>query len=88
MSIILLQPGDLADVSVTWDDLGTSTISGVTYSGSADLTLTAGAIAANVSTVRVSGQLHGRTYQVIAEATLSNGQRLRRTVPIRCLLGA
>jgi hypothetical protein len=58
----------------------------VTYTPIPGLTLTpqgvTGTGSGTVSTVRVSGMVHGRTYQLEATATLSTGETLTRPVTI------
>lgn len=87
MSIILLDPSDSANVTITWDDLGTATLSSVTYTAPAGITITPGVVASPNSTFRITGMVHGRTYQVEAQATLSTGEVLNRNLPIRAFNG-
>jgi hypothetical protein len=39
------------------------------------------------STVKVAGAVHGGTYLVEAQTTLSNGETLNRQFPLRCFNG-
>lgn len=87
MSIINLDPGDSANVSIEWGDLGNATLVSVTYNAIAGLTLTSQGINGAISTVRVSGVVHGRTYQLEAVATLSTGEVLNRNVCVRAFNG-
>lgn len=87
MTIVRLDPSDSANVAITWSGLGAATISSVAYTAIAGLTLTPQGVSGNVSTVRLSGLVHGRTYQLEATATLSTGEILNRNVPVRCFNG-
>jgi hypothetical protein len=81
--VIVLDPSDQANVTVTWDNLGSATISSVSYTAPVGLTVTAQGNTPTTSTFRVSGLAHGLTYQVEAQATLSSGEVLNRNIPIR-----
>ena len=85
--MITLDSADSANVSISWTDLGSATLSSVTYTAIAGVTMTPQGINGNVSTVRLSGLVHGRTYQLEASATLSTGEILNRNVPVRCFNG-
>ena len=85
--MIVLDSADSANVSIEWTDLGSATLSAVTYTPIAGLTMTPQGVSGNVSTVRLSGLVHGRTYQLEATATLSTGEILNRNVPVRCFNG-
>lgn len=85
--IIRLDPGDSANVSITWTDLGAATVSSVAYTPIAGVTLTPQGIAGNVSTVRMSGLVHGQIYALEAAATLSTGEVLNRNISVRCFNG-
>ena len=85
--MIVLDSADSANVSIEWTDLGSATLSAVTYTPIAGLTMTPQGVSGNVSTVRLSGLVHGRTYQLEASATLSTGEILNRNVPVRCFNG-
>lgn len=85
--MIVLDAADSANVSIEWTDLGSATLSGVTYTPIAGLTMTPQGVSGNVSTVRLAGLVHGRTYQLEASATLSTGEILNRNVPVRCFNG-
>ena len=87
MSIITLDPGDAASVSIEWTDLGAATVSSVAYTAISGVTMTPQGVSGSVSTVRLSGLVHGRTYQLEASATLSTGEVLNRNVPVRCFNG-
>jgi hypothetical protein len=85
--MINLDPNDSANVSITWTDLGNATLASVAYTAIPGVTLTPQGVNGSVSTVRVSGLVHGRTYQLEATATLSTGETLNRNVPIRAFNG-
>jgi hypothetical protein len=87
MTIVRLDPSDSANVAITWSGLGAATISSVAYTAIPGVTLTPQGVNGSVSTVRVSGLVHGRTYQLEATATLSTGETLNRNVPIRAFNG-
>lgn len=81
--MIVLDPSDVVNVTVTWENLGVATITSVAYSAPAALTVTGQGNTATTSSFRVSGLSHGQTYQIEAQATLSSGETLNRNVPIR-----
>jgi hypothetical protein len=85
--MITLDPSDSANVSIEWTDLGNATLASVAYTAIPGVTLTPQGVNGAVSTVRVSGLVHGRTYQLEATATLSTGETLNRNVPIRAFNG-
>lgn len=87
MAMITLDPSDNANVTLTWDNLGSATVSTVSYSAPAGVTITPGTVTSPNSTFRITGLVHGRTYQVEAQATLSSGEVLNRNVPIRAFNG-
>lgn len=81
--MIVLDPSDAVNVTLTWDNLGGATLASVTYTAPGGLTVTNLGNTATTSTCRISGLSHGLTYQVEAQATLSSGETLNRNVPIR-----
>lgn len=81
--MIVLDPSDIVNVTVTWENLGTATILSVTYSAPVGLTVTNMGNTTTTSTFRVSGLVHGLTYQVEAQASLSSGETLNRNIPVR-----
>lgn len=85
--VIVLDSADSADLVVSWEDIGSATISDVTYAPIAGVTLAPGAIVGATSKVRLSGLLHGRTYQIEAQATLSTGEILNRNLAVRAFNG-
>jgi hypothetical protein len=85
--MIILDPADTANASIEWSDLGNATIVSVAYTPIAGVTLTPQGINGAVSTVRVSGMVHGRTYQIEATATLSTGETLNRNIAIMAFNG-
>ena len=85
--VVVLDPSDSADLVISWDDIGSATLSSVTYPAIAGLTLQAGTIVGATSRVRVSGLAHGRTYQIEAQATLSTGEILNRNIAVRAFNG-
>ncbi|CAB4152535.1 hypothetical protein UFOVP605_12 [uncultured Caudovirales phage] len=88
MTIIVVDPSDVANVTLTWDNLGTTTISSVSYTTPQQgVTVTAVSNTTTTTTFRVSTMLHGRTYQILASATLSTGEVLNRHVVLRCFHG-
>lgn len=85
--MIILDPADAANVSIEWTDLGNASIVSVAYTPIPGVTLTSQGVSGAVSTVRVSGLVHGRTYQLEATATLNTGETLNRNVPIMAFNG-
>lgn len=85
--IIRLDSGDSANVAINWTDLGSATVTSVSYTPVAGLTLTPQGISGTVSTVRMSGMTHGQIYALEAAATLSTGEVLNRNVAVRCFNG-
>lgn len=83
MSVLLKNPSDNIDFTMTWANIGTATISSVAHTVPSSLTLVSESSAASTSTVRVSGATHGRTYQVKGVATLSTGRTLARDFTLR-----
>lgn len=81
--MIVLDPSDTVNVTVTWDNLGTATILSVTYSAPVGLAVTNMGNTTTTSTFRVSGLVHGLTYQIEAQASLSSGETLNRNIPVR-----
>lgn len=81
--MIVLDPSDIVNVTVTWENLGSATILSVSYTAPVGLTVTGMGTTATTSTFRVSGLSHGQTYQVEAQATLTSGETLNRNIPIR-----
>jgi hypothetical protein len=83
MSVIVLDPGDSANISIQWQNLGVGSVSSVSYAPITGLTITPQSVINNVSTVRLSGLKNGATYQLEASATLNTGEVLNRNIPIR-----
>lgn len=85
--MLVFDSADSANASIDWGGLGNATIASVSYTPIAGVTMTPQGINGTVSTVRLSGLVHGRTYQLEASATLSTGEILNRNVPVRCFNG-
>lgn len=85
--MIVLDPSDVVNVTITWENLGVATIASVAYTAPAGLTVTGQGNTSTTSAFRISGMAHGLTYQVEAQATLSSGETLNRNVPIRAFNG-
>lgn len=83
MSILLKNPSDNIDFSMTWNNIGTATLSAVVHTVPSALTLVSESNTTTTSTVRVSGATHGKTYQIKAVATLSTGRTLARDFTLR-----
>lgn len=81
--MIVLDPSDVVNVTVTWENLGSATILSVSYTAPVGLTVTSQGNTTTTSTFRVSGLVHGLTYQIEAQATLSSGETLNRNIPVR-----
>ena len=85
MGVLLKNPGDSIDYTMTWDNIGAATVSSVTHSVPTGLTIVSESSTSTTSTVRVSGASNGNTYTVKATATLSTGRTLVRTFPLRVI---
>lgn len=85
--MITLDPADAANVTIDWSDLGSAQLVSVSYTPISGVTLTPQGINGAVSIVRVSGLVHGRTYQLEATATLNTGETLNRNIPIMAFNG-
>jgi uncharacterized repeat protein (TIGR01451 family) len=85
MSVLLKNPGDDIDYTMTWSNLGAATVSSVVHSVPTGLTIVSESNTMTTSTVRLSGATHGRTYSVKGTATLNTGRTLVRTFPLRVM---
>lgn len=85
MGVLLKNPGDSIDYTMTWDNIGAATVSSVTHSVPTGLTIVSESNTSTTSTVRVSGAINGNTYTVNGTATLSTGRTLVRTFPLRVI---
>lgn len=87
MSVLLKNPGDSIDYSMTWSNLGAATVSSVAHSvdATSGLVIVSESATTTTSTVRLSGATHGHTYNVKGTATLSTGRTLVRTFPLRVI---
>ena len=88
--MIVLDPADNVNVTVTWTNLGPGSehhIAAMTYSAPAGLTITPQGFTNTTSSFRVTGLVHGLTYQIEAQATLASGEVLNRNIPIRAFNG-
>jgi len=85
MSVLLKNPGDDIDFSMTWGNLGAATISSVIHTAPNGLTKISESNTTTTSTVRLSGATHAQTYNVKATATLDTGRTLVRTFPLRVM---
>lgn len=83
MSVLLKNPSDSIDFSITWENIGAATLSSVTHTVPTGLTKVSETNTTTTSTVRVSGGTHGRTYIVTGTATLSTGRTLVRPFTLR-----
>lgn len=81
--MIVLDPSDVVNVTVTWENLGSATILSVSYTAPVGLTVTSMGNTTTTSSFRVSGLAHGLTCQIEAQATLNSGETLNRNIPIR-----
>lgn len=83
MSVLLKNPGDNIDYTMTWSNIGQATLSSVTHTVPTGLTVVSESNTTTTSTVRLSGATHGSTYNVKGTATLSTGRTLVREFPLR-----
>jgi hypothetical protein len=90
--VVLVSVGDVAEVGFDYTDAlpegVTVAVPGVTHTVPDGLTKGAEANDATTSGVMVSGFSHAGLYLIKATATLSNGETLVRSRPVRCLEGA
>lgn len=88
MSVILIDPDDVPIIPIDWADVLPTgvALSTVVHTVPSPLTLDSeGASVANgTSWAKISGQEHGGTYLLQAEATLDNGETINRAVTLRC----
>ncbi len=90
MSIPLIDPSDAASYIVTWDDLPAAvTIGTVTHTVPSPLTKLSESTNSGSaqSTVRISGAVHGGSYLIEGQTTLSNGEVLNRQFTLLCFNG-
>jgi len=89
MAVILVDPSDIPVISFDWTDALPSgvLVASVVHSVSSPLTLVFESTvpASNLSTAKVSGWQHGKTYLVQATATLDNGETINRAATVRCV---
>jgi hypothetical protein len=87
MSVLLKNPGDSIDFTMTWSNIGAATVSSVTHTvdAASGLVVVSESNTTTTSTVRLSGASNGMTAQVKGTATLSTGRTLVRTFPLRVL---
>lgn len=85
MSVLLKNPADNIDYQMTWNNIGSATLSNVTHSVPSGLTIESESNTTTTSTVRLSGAEHGKTYNVVGTALLSTGRTLVRTFPLRVI---
>lgn len=89
--IPVIDPDDSAVFLIDWSDALAEgvTIGSVTHilpEPLVKITESTNAVS-GVSSVKISGALHGSTYLVQAQTTLSNGETLNRQFPLRCFNG-
>lgn len=90
--IVLIGRGDTTAVQFDWDD---ALPEGVTLQGNVVHTLPTPLVKVDessdpvraTSTVMMSGAEHGGLYMIAGTATLSNGETLNRSFPVRCFNG-
>lgn len=87
VSIVLIGPGDQAIITSDWSDaIGSNTLGAVTHTVPSPLTKLTEATDASLklAQVKVSGAVHGGTYYISGQSTLSNGEVINRTDTVRC----
>ena len=88
VDILLIDPSDQAIATIDWTDV---LASGITLSGNVSHVLPDPLVKisentdtiAGMSQVRISGAVHGRTYMIEGQASLSNGEVINRQFPVR-----
>lgn len=87
--VIYADPSDNALVTFDWSDalVDAVTVSSVAHSVPSALTKGTETVVSPNSTVKVSGGVHGTTYMIEAQATLSNGEVLNRQAAYRVFNG-
>lgn len=91
MTIPLIDPSDSATFQLDWTDVlpDSVTLGTVTHTVPSPLTkVSESTNTANASSqVRISGAVHGKTYLIEGQSTLSNGETINRQFPLRCFNG-
>ncbi len=87
--LVLMDPEGSATVTLSWEELGSSTLSTVAHEAPSPLVVSNQGVnaGAGTSSCKVSGMVHGRTYQLLARATLSNGDVVPKVATIRAFRG-
>lgn len=87
MSVMLKNPGDSIDFTMTWSNIGSATVTGAVHSvdATSGLTIVSESNTTTTSTVRLSGANHGGLYNVKGTATLSTGRTLVRNFSLRVM---
>jgi hypothetical protein len=94
--VILIDPNDTVVITFDWADAIPSTSPLTTLSSVAHTAPSASPTTlilqaqstntvAKTSAAKVSGGVHGETYQLQAQATLSNGEVVNRAATLRCI---
>ena len=90
--MILVDPNDVAVIVFEWEDAIPATSPLTTLTSVAhDISLPMSVdtettdVTAKTSQAKVSGGIHGGTYLLSAEATLSNGEIISRSTTLRCI---
>ena len=88
-SVLLHNPLDSGQYTAEWLDAipEGGTMTAVVHTVPTGLTKVSEGIAGTTSTVRISGGTHGRTYQVMAAATMSTGEIINRPLVLTVFNG-
>ena len=88
-TVLLHNPADSGNYTADWTDAVPTggTLSTVAHTVPTGLTLVSQSNDDTTSSVRISGGTHGRTYQVMAAATMSNGEVINRPLVLTVFNG-
>ena len=88
-TILLHNPADSGSYAADWTDAlpDGGTLATVAHTMPTGLTLVSQSNNDDTSSVRISGGVHGRTYRVMAAATMSNGEVINRPLVLTVFNG-
>jgi len=88
-SVLLHNPSDSGNYTAEWEDAIPTggSISSVVHTVPTGLTKVSEGVDGTTSTVRISGGTHGKTYAVLAAATMSTGEIINRPLTLTVFNG-